>query len=776
MGCSDEKVRRAHPFALVLLLAVAVITLTAYPAQEAEAAASEDAAFGRGELIVGFDDAGAGGAATSEAASSIEQAGYEVERILAEGTDRMGTIVLVAAAADDADAETLALMPGISYVQPNYRYSASSTAAVSMVSDGEAAIQYYLDGYNRHGANVAAAWGEAGQGARVSVAVLDTGVYTMGTEDPAGFHQEFDGANLEISLGRDFVNSDSPGAPLPLVNESNPQGDDNGHGTHVSAIIAALSSLSPSGQPLGMAGVCPNATIIPLKVLDADGEGDTAGFVGAYAYLMSIADEANLRVINMSFSLTEASGDESDEELDDGEPIARDGNATIRVHENDDGGYVDDEALAAVIREAADRGIITVCAAGNEGLTGETFPGDLEDCLCVEALDAQGGNAGFSNYNADKDISAPGEDIYSAWATQADAYRYISGTSQSTAIVSGVFALLWSAEPGLSVDEAKAAVYATAHAVTGGTQRISPGEDGVCSGSHGAIDAAAALAFARGEVKSIADGARCQVAAIEDQEFKDGPVTPAVSVTYDGAELVQGTDYTVSYLNNTEMGEKTAVALVQGAGGYTGWVPARFSIVEGEGSGGGDEGEGGGSGGGLTTGIDLASAKLALSKTSYVYTGSPRKPAVKVTFKSGGTIKTLVQGTDYKVSYSDSTGPGSAKVTVSGKGTYTGQKSAKYTISLGTTKVKSLKAGKKKAVVSWSRQKYGSVGYQVRYCLKKGMKGATVKTVRKNATTKLTLKGLKSGKRYYVQVRTYKKVGGTVHYSGWSAKKSVKVN
>ncbi|MGI6211101.1 MAG: fibronectin type III domain-containing protein [Anaerovoracaceae bacterium] len=89
---------------------------------------------------------------------------------------------------------------------------------------------------------------------------------------------------------------------------------------------------------------------------------------------------------------------------------------------------------------------------------------------------------------------------------------------------------------------------------------------------------------------------------------------------------------------------------------------------------------------------------------------------------------------------------------------------------LSKTKIKSLKAGKKKATVTISKK--SGYKYQIRYSRKSSMKSA--KSI-KTSSTKKTVKKLKSKKRYYFQVRTYKKIGGTTFYSDWSSKKSVKV-
>lgn len=95
---------------------------------------------------------------------------------------------------------------------------------------------------------------------------------------------------------------------------------------------------------------------------------------------------------------------------------------------------------------------------------------------------------------------------------------------------------------------------------------------------------------------------------------------------------------------------------------------------------------------------------------------------------------------------------------------------SKTASTLSKTKIKSLKAGKKKATVKIAKK--SGCKYQIRYSRKSSMKSA--KSI-KTSSTKKTVKKLKSKKRYYFQVRTYKKVNGATIYSDWSSKKSVKV-
>lgn len=184
--------------------------------------------------------------------------------------------------------------------------------------------------------------------------------------------------------------------------------------------------------------------------------------------------------------------------------------------------------------------------------------------------------------------------------------------------------------------------------------------------------------------------------------------TPSVTVELDGKQLTMDRDYVVTYSNNIDAG--TAIATVIGKVRYTGSQTKTFTITgddennngggtdgsgsdgNGNGSGGNPggndgtpSGSGGNSGGGSDSGTggntvsrgNLSGATIKLSQTSYTYDGKAKTPAATVVLNG----KTLVSSTDYTVSYSDNIKVGTAKVTVTGKGNYTGSKTATFTIT-----------------------------------------------------------------------------------------------
>lgn len=117
---------------------------------------------------------------------------------------------------------------------------------------------------------------------------------------------------------------------------------------------------------------------------------------------------------------------------------------------------------------------------------------------------------------------------------------------------------------------------------------------------------------------------------------------------------------------------------------------------------------------------------------------------------------------------------GSYKVTITGKGSYTGSKAATFKIVPKGTSLFKVKKAKNGLTVTWKKQRKETTGYQIRYATSKTLKGAKVKTVKGASKGSLKVSKLRGGKKYYVQIRTYKKTGGKTYYSTWSKAKAVK--
>ena len=156
------------------------------------------------------------------------------------------------------------------------------------------------------------------------------------------------------------------------------------------------------------------------------------------------------------------------------------------------------------------------------------------------------------------------------------------------------------------------------------------------------------------------------VTGLSQTTYNGQAQTPAPTVTLGGKTLASGTDYTVSYSNNTNAGE--ASVTITGKGVYSGTATATFQI----------------------TGATMDDAVVTgLSQTTY--NGQAQTPAPTVTL--GG--KTLASGTDYTVSYSNNTNAGEASVTIAGKGNYTGSIVSAFTIKRAPLLIKANDASKR---------------------------------------------------------------------------------
>ena len=231
--------------------------------------------------------------------------------------------------------------------------------------------------------------------------------------------------------------------------------------------------------------------------------------------------------------------------------------------------------------------------------------------------------------------------------------------------------------------------------------------------------------------------------AVKDQTYTGKALTPAVTVIYGKKTLKQDTDYTVSYKNNVMPGKATVT--VTGKGNYTGSANITF-LIRGP----------------------LSKCKLTVKDQTY--TGKALKPAVTVKFGS----KKLKKGTDYTVSYTKNKAVGVATVTVTGKGDYTGTKKVTFKILPRTVAISKLTAGKQRLTVKWTRRAEAT-GYELQYAMKSSFAEAKTVRIKKNATVSATIKKLKTGKTYYVRLRSYKTAGKKTYYSAWSKGKDAKV-
>ena len=134
---------------------------------------------------------------------------------------------------------------------------------------------------------------------------------------------------------------------------------------------------------------------------------------------------------------------------------------------------------------------------------------------------------------------------------------------------------------------------------------------------------------------------------------------------------------------------------------------------------------------------------------------------------------TLIQGWDYKVSYSSSTA-GTGKVVITGLNTFAGQVTKTFTVA--GPKISSVKnSAKGKAAVKWAKVE-DATGYELQYGLKNSFAGAKTVKITKVSTVSKTIAKLKKGKTYYFRIRAYQtQEDGKKLYSAYSATKKVKI-
>ena len=192
----------------------------------------------------------------------------------------------------------------------------------------------------------------------------------------------------------------------------------------------------------------------------------------------------------------------------------------------------------------------------------------------------------------------------------------------------------------------------------------------------------------------------------------------------------------------------------------------------------------------VTTTCKDCGKKLSVSKIAKVstvklyasaltYTGKARTPLVIVKDSNG---KALSKGSDYSITYSSgrkNVGTYTVKVTFTGR-KYVGSKTMSFVINPKSTSIAGIVGGKGTFVVRWNKQTAQTTGYQIQYSRSaRFASGNGAKTITSNSTIRTSVSKLRSGAKYYVRVRTYKKViskGKTVTlYSGWSSPVSVKV-
>ncbi len=252
------------------------------------------------------------------------------------------------------------------------------------------------------------------KGNGVTIAVIDTGVAP---------HLDLTVPNNRIIGFVDFIN-----------NKLSPY-DDNGHGTHVTGIIAG-NGYASNGK---YTGVAPEANILAIKALDSEGSGNTSTLVKAISHVVETKDKYNTKIINLSI-----------------------GTPANNSYRND--------PLCKAVEKAVQAGLVVVVAAGNNGPGEKTIlsPGISKYAITVGAADDKrtintedDTVASFSSRGPTiegllkPDLVAPGVNINSLSNVELDGYRSSSGTSMATPLVAGSIALLLNKYKNLKPEEIK---------------------------------------------------------------------------------------------------------------------------------------------------------------------------------------------------------------------------------------------------------------------------------------------------------------------------------
>jgi serine protease len=327
------------PIRLCLLL-VAVALLLAFPAGARAADYVPD------EVIVRYEEGTGGGVAAQVAA----EAGTEAVQALPGGSEQLQI--------DDGDSvrETIAELrtdPNVVYAVPNWRAHAAAEAP----NDPGFRLQWNL--FGPYGINLVEAWtlaeGLGAPGGRGAVvAVLDSGV---------AFERYGRYLRAPDLRRKTFVR------PWDFVGRDRHPNDAYGHGTHVAGTIAQTTN-----NGIGTAGIAYNAKIMPLRVLDSNGEGDSAAIARAIRY----AARYRVDVINLSLEFP----------------------PEVRAAEIPD--------VVSALHYARRRGVVVVAAAGNQTDLAVAYPARVPSVIAVGATTITGCQADYSNGGEDLDLVAPG--------------------------------------------------------------------------------------------------------------------------------------------------------------------------------------------------------------------------------------------------------------------------------------------------------------------------------------------------------------------------------
>ncbi len=302
--------------------------------------------------------------------------------------------------------EDYSAIPVIKYAEVNRIYR-----AIDIPNDSNFSSQWALNNTGQTGGTPDAdidaveAWDIEQGDEEILIAIVDTGINYN--------HPDLSAGRIRTDIDKDFVNIDDDAM------------DDQGHGTFVAGIAGA-----DTNNDLGMAGVCRNCQIVPIKVLDSSGSGTSEQVAQGVQY----AGQIGADVISMSLGYPSNCGCS--------------------------------QTVATAINYAFDSGSFLVAASGNDSdKTQISYPFSSPRVMSVGATDHNDQEASFSNRSPGLDILAPGVDIYSLDLNSG--YRTADGTSAATPHVAGVAGLILSAKPTLQNTQLWWALYHSADTIAG---------------------------------------------------------------------------------------------------------------------------------------------------------------------------------------------------------------------------------------------------------------------------------------------------------------------
>jgi subtilisin family serine protease len=368
-------------------------------------------------------------------------------------------------------------------------------------------------------AQIEASYNRTIDGTGVTIAILDTGIDAS--------HPDFFFSNGTSKIA----------GAVSFTGE--PTTDGFGHGTHVASIAAGTGAAS-AGQ---YTGVAPGATLLNVKVLDNQGDGQESWIISGIQW----AVDHNASVLNMSFG-TDTSSDGTD-------------------------------PMSTTVNWATQQGAVCAVAAGNSGPNMYTVgsPAAAELAITVGASAKDDTLASFSStgptsdYRVKPDVVAPGVNIVAARASGTSLgtpisqyYTMLSGTSMATPHVSGAAALLLDAHPSWTPLQVKEALANYAKDIGSNVLQQGSGRIDVCKAATASIVGNSSVSFGAVSLNTIytssitlqnlADDDVSATLSVETWFIGDGTVYPAASLSISSIYFSPGATNTVELTLNTGVG------------------------------------------------------------------------------------------------------------------------------------------------------------------------------------------------------------------------------